>query len=75
MAVAGGGAIGLAVAWRAAQAGLRVAVLERGRLAGGASSVAAGMLALGYAGWSPGQLENEIQENGWLNCDADVTPR
>ena len=29
------------------------------------------VLALGYAGWSPGQLENEIQENGWLNCDAD----
>jgi putative transcriptional regulator len=29
------------------------------------------VLALGYAGWAPGQLENEIQENGWLNCDAD----
>jgi putative transcriptional regulator len=30
------------------------------------------ILALGYAGWAPGQLENEIQENGWLHCDADV---
>lgn len=29
------------------------------------------ILALGYAGWAPGQLENEIQHNGWLHCDAD----
>jgi len=29
------------------------------------------VLALGYAGWAPGQLENEIQENGWLHCSAD----
>src|ERR1700751_1604230 len=28
------------------------------------------ILALGYAGWAPGQLENEIQENGWVPCDA-----
>ena len=45
MAVAGGGAIGLAVAWRTAQRGLRVAVLERGAFGGGTSAVAAGMLA------------------------------
>ena len=31
------------------------------------------MLALGYAGWGPGQLEDEIQGNGWLHCDADDT--
>jgi len=29
------------------------------------------ILALGYAGWAPGQLENEIQQNGWLHCTAD----
>jgi putative transcriptional regulator len=29
------------------------------------------ILALGYAGWAPGQLENEIQQNGWLHCQAD----
>src|SRR5579859_1215324 len=29
------------------------------------------LLALGYAGWGAGQLENEIQENGWLHCQAD----
>lgn len=29
------------------------------------------MIALGYAGWSEGQLEGELQQNGWLTCDAD----
>ena len=29
------------------------------------------ILALGYAGWGPGQLESEILANGWLHCDAD----
>src|ERR1700751_3391360 len=29
------------------------------------------LLALGYDGWGPGQLEAEIQDNGWLHCDAD----
>jgi len=29
------------------------------------------MLALGYAGWGPGQLEEELQKNGWLHVGAD----
>ena len=29
------------------------------------------LLALGYAGWGAGQLEAEIQSNGWLNVAAD----
>jgi len=28
-------------------------------------------LALGYAGWGPGQLDAEIQANGWLSLEAD----
>ncbi len=33
---------------------------------------ASAILALGYAGWAPGQLEQEIQQNGWLHCSADT---
>ena len=29
------------------------------------------LLALGYAGWSAGQLDAEIQANGWLHAPAD----
>ncbi|WP_421884084.1 YqgE/AlgH family protein [Pacificispira sp.] len=30
------------------------------------------LLALGYAGWGPGQLDGEIQENAWLTVPADA---
>jgi putative transcriptional regulator len=30
-------------------------------------------LALGYAGWGAGQLENEIKANVWLTCEPDET--
>jgi len=43
--VVGGGVIGLSCAWRAAQRGVRVAVVERSRPPAGATRVAAGMLA------------------------------
>lgn len=29
------------------------------------------LVALGYAGWGPGQLEREVQGNGWMIADAD----
>jgi len=31
-----------------------------------------GLLALGYAGWGPGQLDHEIQQNAWLSAPADL---
>ena len=31
------------------------------------------LLALGYAGWGPGQLDSEIQENAWLTVPGDAS--
>ena len=37
----------------------------------GGKGPADAMFALGYAGWAAGQLDTEMQNNGWLNCAAD----
>ena len=69
--VVGGGVIGLAAAWRLAQAGVGVAVLERSeRPPGGATGVAAGMLApIGELTFGePGLLELTL-------AAADLYPR
>ena len=29
------------------------------------------IFALGYAGWTAGQIEEEIRRNGWIHCDSD----
>ncbi len=59
--IVGGGVIGLASAWRAAQRGLRVRLLEREHPGAGASGVAAGMLApVGEVSWG----EEKILELG-----------
>jgi putative transcriptional regulator len=31
------------------------------------------LVALGYAGWGAGQLENEMLQNAWLTCPADIS--
>ncbi len=41
------------------------------RAIAGGTGPAQAVLALGYAGWSSGQLESEILANGWLTCPAD----
>jgi glycine oxidase len=55
--VVGAGVVGLACAWRLAERGLRVCVLERERPGAGSSSVAAGMLApVGEVSWGEERL-------------------
>jgi glycine oxidase len=67
LAIIGGGIIGLATAFRVAQAGLRVTVVERGALGGGATQIAAGML-------SPA-LEAEDAERALLDLARDSVAR
>jgi len=40
-------------------------------MAGHDSAPARSLLALGYAGWGAGQLEEEIKQNVWLTCEPD----
>jgi putative transcriptional regulator len=47
------------------------ATLDVLRAIAGGKGPSKAILALGYAGWEPGQLESEILANGWLHCDAD----
>lgn len=73
--VVGAGAIGLACAWRAAQRGLRVRVLERDVAGAGASGVAAGMLApVGEATWGEeGLLELALRSHAlWPQFAEDL---
>ncbi len=73
--VVGAGVIGLACAWRAAERGLRVLVLERDRPGAGASNVAAGMLApVGEATFGEDRLLELALESHrlWPRFDAEL---
>jgi glycine oxidase len=71
----GGGVIGLACAWRAAQAGARVVVVERAEPPAGATNVAAGMLApVGELSFGERELLEMMLASGalWPEFAAEV---
>lgn len=75
VAFVGGGVIGLACAWRAAQAGARVVVLERAEPPAGATNVAAGMLApVGELSYGERELLEMMLTSGalWPEFAAEV---
>ena len=76
VAVVGGGIVGLACAWYAARRGMSVVVLERDGLGGGASGVAAGMLApVTEADFGEGELLelNLAAAERWPGFAAELT--
>lgn len=62
IAVAGGGIVGLSIAWRLAQRGWKVTVFDRGQIAGEASWAGAGMLAPGGEVETPGEFATRVTE-------------
>ena len=52
----------------------QVGVRDQEFLGGPAAGTGPGetLVALGFAGWSPGQLERELAENAWLAAPADL---
>src|SRR2546429_3750727 len=78
LAVVGGGVIGLSVAWRASERGLRPFVLDRGGMGWGASGVAAGMLAPSSEaafGEQPLLALNLESARGWPAFAAELAER